>query len=279
MWIYNVSDINNYITACYLFVPCRFNNVEPKNVVRHLFPEVIVFVLSLISGVFLLLIRILEKKAMQMKSEETILEQPCRDSSISHSVKPEAATNALLISSEVPATLDTSFTYQQNSTELSLADVPNSVTEFENNIGETMQWRQQKLKLDFFPKLPIALLRSILWKSLFIVFLWFTGVCVASVLNYVHFICSIFLGLCWALHLNQIRIFVVTQRVIVVVVSLYSAVHLILLYLYQLQSAQELVPKSSLMARCVCIFVQPIVPVFVLHCSYEAIYLASSKCP
>ncbi|XP_065913837.1 piezo-type mechanosensitive ion channel component 1-like isoform X3 [Dysidea avara] len=224
-------------------------DIEANNVIRHYIPDIAVFVLSLISGLFLLVIIIVEKKAKQKKAEDKLSLQPHRSSILREiSPSPEVDTSANLISSAAVATSDPNVLHRLDSTELPLADVlsPDPVTEFGTKI-ERPQSKKQKLKV--FAKLPITFLLSISWRSLYIVFLWFSGVCVASVLNCVYFFYSIYLALCWALHLNQIRIFVITQKVITVLVSLYSAVHLILLYLYQLQSAQELVPRSSLTTR------------------------------
>ena len=245
-----------YLLAISLCLFIRFKNVGAGDVVRHYIPDVVVLVLSFISGLLLAIIVNLEKKAKLIKkTEEKLSEQPLQSSSISRetSVSPEADTKALLNGSEVLTTSNTNVLHQLHSTELSLVGTPDLVTEFGSKIGETTQQRQQKQKLNLFPKIPITLLLSIVWKLLYIVFLWFSGVCVASALNSVYFIFSIFLCLCWALHFNQIRVFMVTQRVIVVLVSLYSAIHLIILYLYQFQSAQELVPRSNLTARYVCV--------------------------
>jgi len=217
-------------------------------VIRHYIPDIAVLVLSLVSGLFIIVIIFMEKKAKQKKEEEKLSLQPHR-SSVLHEISPspEADTNANLISSSALATSDPNVLHRLESTELQSALSPDPVIEFGTKI-EKSQGRKQKFKV--FAKLPITFLLSISWRSLYIVFLWLSGVCVASVLNFVYFICSIFLGLCWALHLNQIRIFVVSQKIITVLVSLYSAIHLILLYLYQFQSAQELVTRSSLTSRC-----------------------------
>ena len=251
MWIYNVSGC--VCCSQFLFL-CRFD-IEAINVIRHYIPDIAVFVLSLISGLFLLVIVIMEKKVKKKKVEEKLSLQPHR-SNVLHEISPspEADTNANLISSSALATSDPNVLHRLESTELPLVSAvsPDPVKGFGTKI-EKSKWRKHKLKV--FAKLPIAFLLSISWRSLYIVFLWSSGVCVASVLNFVYFICSIFLGLCWALHLNQIRIFVVAQKIITVLVSLYSAIHLILLYLYQFQSAQELVPRSSLTTRCVCLYV------------------------
>ena len=90
------------------------------------------------------------------------------------------------------------------------------------------------------------------WNFLFIFLLWLSGVCTASVLNFPYFITSLCLALCWGVHLNRTRCFLITQRIVIILITLYSAIHLILLYVYQLQSAQDLVPRPSVTARCVC---------------------------
>ena len=90
------------------------------------------------------------------------------------------------------------------------------------------------------------------WNFLFIFLLWLSGVCTASVLNFPYFITSLCLALCWGVHLNRTRCFLITQRIVIILITLYSAIHLILLYVYQLQSAQDLVPRPSVTARYVC---------------------------
>ena len=119
--------------------------------------------------------------------------------------------------------------------------------------------KQQKHAPFVFVKLSILFLVDISWRSFYIGFLWFSGICVACVFNFVYFALAVYLSLGWALHLNRTRVFVITQRVLILVVSLFLAVHLILLYLYQFQSAQEEVPRSSVTAEwaysvftCIC---------------------------
>ena len=95
----------------------------------------------------------------------------------------------------------------------------------------------------------------ITWNFTFIFLLWLSGVCTASVLNFPYFISSVCLALCWGLHLNRTRCFLIVQRIIVILITLYSSIHLILLYVYQLQSAQDLVPRPSVTARYVFVCV------------------------
>ena len=87
------------------------------------------------------------------------------------------------------------------------------------------------------------------WNFMVVFLLWLSGVCVASVLNFPYFVASIYLSLCWALRLNHTKRFIVSQRVVTILITVYSAVYLIVLYLYQFQSAQDLVPRPSISAR------------------------------
>jgi len=229
---------------------CRFNDIKPKDVLRYLAPDVAVFMLSFISGLFLVIIVIVEKKA-QRKKAAWLSDTLYKGSGISHEARLIA--NPVFTSYGALATSDNNVLHQLHSTESSFSDKPDPITEFEAS-GETTESKERKKgrKLNLLPNIPTAFLLSITWKSLFMLFLWFSGVCVASVLNSVYFICSILICLCWALHFKRIRFFMAAKSFIPVLVALYSAIHLIILYLYQFQSAQELVPRSSLTARCVC---------------------------
>ena len=97
---------------------------------------------------------------------------------------------------------------------------------------------------------------AIAWDFMLVFLLWLSGVCVASALNFPYFAASIYLSLGWAMRLSQTRYFIISQRVITMIVTLYSGIHLIALYLYQFQTAQDLVPRPSISARykfvCVC---------------------------
>jgi len=231
---------------------CRFD-IKAINVIRYYIPDIAVLVLSLVSGLFLLMILFMEKKAKKKKAEEKLSFGHHRSSIHRETTaSPEADTSANLISSAAISASDPNVLHRLESREMPLEDSlsHDPVTEFGTKIERPHSRKQRKLAV--FAKIPITILLSISWRSLYIVFMWCTGVCVASILNSVYFICSIFLALCWALHLNQIRVFVISQKIITVLVSLYSAIHLILLYLYQFQSAQDLIPRSSLTTRYAC---------------------------
>ena len=211
-------------------------------------------ILSFFSSLFIILIVIIERKSKRSKAEK-LLDTSYQASSVPHepglTANPGADTSNLLTSNGALATSENNVLHQLHSAESSFFSKSNRITTI---VGETTESKEQKKggKLNLLPNIPTAFLLSITWKSLFMLFLWFSGVCVASVLNSVYFICSILICLCWALHFNQIRFFMAAKSFIPVLVALYSAIHLIILYLYQFQSAQELVPRSSLTARCVC---------------------------
>ena len=90
---------------------------------------------------------------------------------------------------------------------------------------------------------------TIAWNFMVTFLLWLSGVCTASVLNFPYFVVSIYLSVCWGLRLNHARFFIISQRIVIMLVTVYSAVHLIVLHLYQFQSAQDLVPRPSISAR------------------------------
>ena len=215
-------------------------------------------VLSIFSGAFLLLVHIVEKKSQKQsetaKHSSTADQLPGSDNASRGDTpqSPAGETNANLISSGVMPSSEPNILHRlEESSELRVTDKLNPegmVEEF----GDKVKEKRKKRTSFVFAKLPIIFLLSVSWKSFYIMFLWFSGICVACVLNFVYFACSIYLALGWALHLNKTNIFTITRKVLMVVVSLFSAVHLILLYLYQFQSAQEHVPRSSITARCVC---------------------------
>ena len=235
---------------------CRFN-VRASDVLRNYLPDIIVLALSIISGVFLLLVHIVEKKSQQQAKAakcSSVVDQSLGGGNASprdHSNSPVGDTNTNLISSGVMPSSEPNILHRLESNELEKLSPETVIEEFGTKIEGKVAAKQQK-RTSFY-KLPIFFLLSVSWKSFYIVFLWFSGICVACVLNFVYFACSIYLSLGWALHLNQTRVFSITRKVLMVVVSLFSAVHLILLYLYQFQSAQEHVSRSSVTARYNCL--------------------------
>lgn len=215
-------------------------------------------VLSIVSGIFLLLVHIADRRSQQQSkvAKRLLVADEPGNPSPNNSASPAEDTNANLISSGVMPTSEPNILQRLESSELSASKrlSPEGVVE---EFGTKIEGKVEKQKKHFsfvFAKLPILFLLSVSWKSFYIAFLWFSGICIACVFNFVYFVCSIYLSLGWALHLNQTRFFVITRRVLTVFVSLFSAVHLILLYLYQFQAAQDLVPRSSITARCVCVY-------------------------
>jgi len=116
------------------------------------------------------------------------------------------------------------------------------------NIAKRLERSQRSSFFLVPPKQSFSYLTTA-WNFTIMLLLWLSGICVASVLNFPYFVASIYFLLSWALRLNQTRHFIISQRVVVMVAALYSAVHLIVLYLYQFQSAQDLVPRPSVSAR------------------------------
>lgn len=203
----------------------------------------------------MLLVHIAEKKSQQQAEEAkraSLVDQPTGgNGSRGNSTSPAEDTSANLISAGTLPSSEPNILHHLESSELPITEklsdeavVEEFGTTVEGNTG-----KRQKRTSFVFAKLPILLLLAVSWKSFYIAFLWFSGICVACVLNFVYFACAIYLSLGLALHLNRTRLFVITQRILMIVVSLYSTVHLILLYLYQFQSAQENVPRSSVTAR------------------------------
>ena len=211
-------------------------------------------VLSIFSGVFLLLVHIADKRPQgqaETAKRSFVGVQPT-NASRDNSTSPAADTNTNLISSGVMPSSEPNILHRLESSERPVTEKLSPETiieEFGTKVEGKATTKRQKRTSFVFAKLPILFLLSVSWKSFYIVFLWFSGICVACVLNFVYFACSIYLALGWALHLNQTRVFLISRKVLMVVVSLFSAVHLILLYLYQFQSAQDHVPRSSVTLR------------------------------
>ena len=210
--------------------------------------------LSIVSGVFLLLVHIADRKSQkhpETAKPPSINQPPGVNGSRGNSNSPPNDTNTNLISAGVIPSSEPNILHRLESSELPITEKLSReavVEEFGTAIERNAD-KQQKRTSFVFAKFPILLFLAISWKSFYIGFLWFSGICVACVLNFVYFACAVYLGLGWALHLNRAKIFLITRRLIIVVVSLFSAIHLVLLYLYQLQSAQEHVPRSSVTAR------------------------------
>ena len=80
---------------------------------------------------------------------------------------------------------------------------------------------------------------------------WLGGVALPSVISFFYFAMFLVLTLNWSLHLTFVRVF----RFLRTLALIYSALHFLLLYLYQFQSYQEEVSTqpydttNSLLAR------------------------------
>ena len=141
-----------------------------------------------------------------------------------------------------------------------------------DDLGTNSERKMRRHQLHLAQQPTSSVYLTATWNFLFIFLLWLCGVCTASVLNFPYFITSLCLALCWGVHLNRTRCFLITQRTVIVLITLYSAIHLILLYVYQLQSAQDLVPRPSVTARCVCFTC--VCPVCLYVCLYQYVYLS-----
>ena len=205
-------------------------------------------VLSIVSGVLLLLVHIADKKFRQEAKAAKRLSLVDQRGSTASPTSPAEGNGASLITAGVMPSSEPNILHRLESSEAPIITHEALVEEFGTTVEGKTGKRRKKTSF-IFAKLPILFLLTVSWKSFYIAFLWFSGICVACVLNFVYFACAIYLSLGWALHLNKTRIFVTTRRVLIVVVSMFSAVHLVLLYLYQFQSAQEHVPRSSVTAR------------------------------
>ena len=258
----NLVSISVYLIVSLL---CRFEDVRASDVLRNYLPDIIVLVLSIFSGVFLLLVHIAEKRSQQQAEaakRSSVVDQPPGGGNASrdNSNSPIGDTRTNLILSGVMPTSEPNILNRLESSELPVTEKLSPETVIEE-FGAKIEGKgaAKRQKWTSF-KLPIHFVLSVSWKSFYIAFLWFSGICVACVMNFVYFACSIYLSLGWALHLNQTRVFSISRRVLMVMISLFSAVHLVLLYLYQFQSAQDHVPRSSVTARYVhkhvmCIFI------------------------
>ena len=208
--------------------------------------------LSIFSGFFLLLVHIADRKSRQQAetAKPPPINQPPGNGSRGNSTSPAEDTSVNLISAGVMPSSEPNILQRLESSELPITDELSREAVVEE-FGTAVEGKADKRrKRSFgFAKLPILFFLAISWKSFYIGFLWFSGICVACVLNFVYFACAVYLSLGWALHLNRTKVFKITRTVLIVIVSLFSAVHLILLYLYQLQSVQEEVPQSSVTAR------------------------------
>lgn len=100
-----------------------------------------------------------------------------------------------------------------------------------------------------FNKLPLWVL--LVYDVLIFFLLFLSGVAVPSLTSLFYFSFFLLLSLLWSLHLH--RLFVI--RWLRCLTLIYSGLHILILYLYQLQSAQLLIPISptdttnSLLAR------------------------------
>jgi len=227
---------------------CRFEDVDAVDIMRFMLPDIIILITSILSFLLLMFIA-LSQMWKASNSEQASLNQqqkrPSKDAgfvSSYHSINSEPSQKF----SEASVDMRTHSEKKMRRTQSHFVLQSTSSTYFVTT-----------------------------WNFTFIFLLWLSGVCTASVLNFPYFITSLCLALCWALHLNRTRCFLITQRIIIILITLYSFIHLILLYVYQLQSAQDLVSRSSVTARCVCVCVC----VSVCVCMYACTLCVSAGVP
>ena len=211
MWVYSVS----LVSVVFIILPhskCRFEDVNAADIVRHVLPDVVVLIISVISLLFLIYKAFCKKQSSNMSQQQKRQPKDATVSNGNHSINSD----------------------------------PKLGKHSERSKGRSLILLLQQ------PSSSAYL--SVSWSFTFIFLLWLSGVCTASVLNFPYFISSVYLALCWGLHLNRKTYFLITQRIIVILTTLYSSIHLILLYVYQLQSVQDLVPRPSVTARCACMY-------------------------
>ena len=201
--------------------PCRFEDVNAADIVRHVLPDVVVLIISVVSLLFLIYKAFWKKQSSNRSQQQKRQPKDATVSSGDHSINSNPKLEK----------------HSERSKGRSLILQPSS-----------------------------SAYLSVSWSFTFIFLLWLSGVCTASVLNFPYFVSSVYLALCWGLHLNRKPYFLITQRIIIILITLYSSIHLILLYVYQLQSVQDLVPRPSVTARCVCACVRACMCVCVYVC-------------
>ena len=216
-----------------MYAPSHRFDVNAADVVRHLLPDIVVLITSLLS---LLLITLISLTQMWQKSS-------LNNKELGSSGKHKDVQKSESIDMGSYQSISPKPTLQDASSKHSSKSSIHSV-----NIEKQLEKSQRSSFLLMPPKQTFSYITTA-WNFTVVFLLWLSGVCVASVLNFPYFVGSIYLSLCWALRLNHTRLFVISQRIVTMLVTLYSAVHLIVLYLYQFQSAQDLVPRPSISAR------------------------------
>ena len=205
---------------------CRFD-IDGVDVVRHILPDVVVLITSLLS--FLLIILL----SLTQTGERPSVDKESKESTGSDKHKKRDSNLAM-------GNYDSEFGLQGDSSKrLSKSSIR----------SRKLLEKGQRPSFLLMPSKQSFSYLTTAWNFTVVFLLWLSGVCVASTLNFPYFVASVYLSLGWALQLNHTGYFVISRRIITVIVALYSAVHLIALYLYQFQSAQDLVPRPSISAR------------------------------
>lgn len=212
----------------------RFD-IDAVDVVRHMLPDVVVLITSLLS---FLLIAMLSLTEMWQKSS-TVSKDLGSSGKHKGSQKRGSDHTDMGDYPSIAATPE----FQDSSGKRPSKGSARSI-----NVGKLLR-RTQRSSFFLLPPKQTFNYLTIAWNFTSVFLMWLSGVCVASALNFPYFAASIYLSLGWALRLNQTRYFIISQRVITMIVTLYSGIHLIALYLYQFQTAQDLVPRPSISAR------------------------------
>ena len=206
----------------------RFEDVNAADITRFILPDIVMLTTSVISLLVLMFIALSQMWEASSSKQANSSQQQRK-----HSKDAGFASNYHSINTEP----------SQNFSEANIKDV------------DLETHSERKIRRSHFVQQPTSSTYLVTtWNFTFIFLLWLSGVCTASVLNFPYFISSVCLALCWGLHLNRTRCFLITQIIVIILITLYSFIHLILLYVYQLQSVQDLVPRPSITARCVCVW-------------------------
>ena len=84
----------------------------------------------------------------------------------------------------------------------------------------------------------------------YVLLLLLCGISVASILNFPYIILLIYFSLCWTFFANSVSYhYTIKLKPLIFVMLLYTSAHLVMLYIYQLQSVQDNIPRPSRTAR------------------------------
>jgi len=202
-----------------LCIFCRFDEeADPIDIVRYLLPDILI---SILSG--FLIVMIVHTQFPKNNNSESGHQLASNNPSINNSESDKllAFTNE----SDVP---DNDTINNSESTRQLVSD----------GLPKSKQDKQSTM-LFSFTQLPFYVLLLLL-----------CGISVASVLNFPYFVLLIYFSVCWTLFGNHVDYHhTIKVKYIAFVMIMYTFTHLVLLYLYQLQSVQDMIPRPSVTAR------------------------------